>query len=100
MSRDIVSGGMNSREPKGKKELHSLRLEIGKNGGHTVTHNYEGYGHEPDVHVFGKTEGNALVKHLVDKACIDCDLKDGGEKGQNVGGGAVSKGKSKVEDMQ
>ena len=76
----IAHGGMNPRtsakaEPKGKKEIDHLAVSEAVNGGHTVTHHFQGFEHPPEgPHVFAASdqvvevpEGHVLhhiAKHL------------------------------------
>ena len=70
--------GYNFREktesagPKGMgaKTLRRLEITPGKNGGHSVNHvfNYNagpGPSHSAEEHIFGASEGPALVAHIV-----------------------------------
>ena len=62
---------------EGKSKLHHLRVHPHK-GGHMVTHhahNTERYGPEHEekpmaTHVFGKEEGEALMKHIAKHAKV------------------------------
>jgi len=61
-----VSASHEDRRPK-RKKLRRLSVQRAKNGGHTVEHEYHsnGNGYEPPTtHVFGRGDGDGLLKHL------------------------------------
>lgn len=57
-----------SHRNKGKKELSDISIRKGEKGGHVVSHNFESNGpewHKPEIHVFGESEGPAMMEHVV-----------------------------------
>lgn len=55
----------------GKKELRSMEIEKGENGGHTVTHRFHPgtngeYRESEGPHVFGASEGKQLMAHITE----------------------------------
>lgn len=51
-------------KPKGPKVLDEVNIKRSMDGGHTVTHRYEGYQHEPKTYAFGKNEGARAAAHI------------------------------------
>lgn len=61
--------GVDRTERKGKrKKIHKVEVTRAKNGGHVVRHHFisgpDRPFEEPQEHVFGKGEGQALMAHL------------------------------------
>jgi hypothetical protein len=64
------------------KQIRKMEIEPAENGGHTVTHYYrespthsssKGMGMryvEPESHVFGKSEGHAMLAHVANALSI------------------------------
>lgn len=59
---------------KPPKKLDHMRVEEAENGGHTVTHHFTHYEHNPEQHVFGKGEGNELLMHIAKHGNVDHSL--------------------------
>ena len=53
-----------AKRPKGKKILESMRVTRGLSGGHTITHHYEGYQHDPKPYHFAEGEGDRALAHI------------------------------------
>lgn len=67
-----------SHRKKGAKELREINIKKGEKGGHVVSHHFESNGpqwHEPEIHVFGESEGPAMLEHV--KKMMD--VKEGKE---------------------
>jgi hypothetical protein len=52
------------RPKKGPKVLEEVRIKRSMDGGHVITHHYEGYQHEPRPYEFGKDEGARAAAHV------------------------------------
>lgn len=84
MSKQAYAEAVNAKavsmRKAGPKKLRSIEIEHADNGGHVVTHRFhsgDGPYHEPETHVFGKTEGAKLMAHLKEHAQInDGDADD------------------------
>ena len=64
---DFAEALSNRPKPGMKKELDHLRVSEAENGGHVVEHYFASNGgswHEPEPHVFGKGEGQAMLAHV------------------------------------
>lgn len=67
--------------PKGKPVLDHLRIEKAEEG-HIVEHHFEsshGPYVEPEKHVFGKSEGKAMLAHVAEHMGIKAEAKAEGE---------------------
>ena len=54
-----------AQRPKaGKKVLESLTIRRAMDGGHAITHNYQGYQHDPRTYNFGPNEKDKAAAHL------------------------------------
>lgn len=53
-----------AKPKKGPKMLDELRVKRTLDGGHVVTHHYEGYQHEPKPYAFSKGEGARAMAHI------------------------------------
>ena len=49
---------------KAPKVLSEVTIKRGLDGGHVVTHRYEGYEHDPRSYKFGPTEGSRAASHV------------------------------------
>jgi len=67
---------------KGPKVLDEVRIRRALNGGHTVTHHYEGYQHEPKPYSFGPQEGARAAAHVARHAGFP--LEAGAEDEENA----------------
>lgn len=83
MSKQVGYAEALSRPAKkaGPKELRSLEIEKGSEGGHTVTQRFKNNGdgpyHESEGPIiFGESEGKKLIAHLTEHLGI----KTGGEE--------------------
>lgn len=56
---------------KVKKELSHVEVREAENGGHSVTHHFTSFEHEPETHVFGKDEGPNVLHHVAEAVNID-----------------------------
>lgn len=56
--------------PKPKKVLREIRIEEAENGGHSITHHFTSYEHDPETHVFGKEQGEEALLHIAQHANI------------------------------
>lgn len=73
----------NASVKPGKKaapQLDHIRLIPAQAGGHVVGHVVEHYmknmAEEPEKHVFGQSEGKALVQHLIKHGKIEIEVAD------------------------
>ena len=69
----------NASVKPGKKaapQLDHLRLIPAQAGGHVVEHHMKNMAEEPEKHVFGKSEGKALVQHLIKHGKIEIEVAD------------------------
>lgn len=68
MKGENMSGAIVSAETKGPKKgpkvLDEVRIKRAMDGGHVVTHHYEGYQHEPKSYSFGKNESARAAAHV------------------------------------
>lgn len=55
---------------KPAKVLDHLKIQEAENGGHTITHHFTSYEHEPETHVFGKEQGEEAMMHIAKHANI------------------------------
>lgn len=80
---------------KPKKELSHMRITEGEKGGHNVEHHFTHYSHEPEAHVFGKSEGNEMLMHIAKHAHVEHSLKPSGA--EEMESAENSEGKSQTE---
>lgn len=59
-----------SVDSKPPKVLDHLRVMKADNGGHVVEHHFTSYAHEPEKHVFSKSEGSKTIAHITKHAQI------------------------------
>jgi hypothetical protein len=52
------------KNKSGPKVVARLEIKRAMDGGHVVTHHYEGYAHEPKSYTFGKGEGARAAGHI------------------------------------
>ncbi len=52
------------KKSSGKKSLSHIVVKRAENGGHSITHHFDNYQHEPEVHVFSKDEGPEAHDHI------------------------------------
>jgi hypothetical protein len=73
-----------SRSKRASKKLRRISIESAKNGGHTVEHHFDhsdGPYREPEQHVFGKGEHEAMLAHVANALKLP-EPKDGeGDEG-------------------
>lgn len=62
MSGIVSAEGKSAK--KGPKVLDEVRIKRAMDGGHVVTHHYEGYQHEPKAYAFGKNETARAAGHV------------------------------------
>jgi hypothetical protein len=73
---DGVKEAIAPAQRKGRKKVKEIRITKGEDGGHVVEHHYEQPSHslsayhEPKQHVFGASEGDKLLHHVVKKMKI------------------------------
>lgn len=88
---DIVDVNARSSHKKGPKKLDHIRVHKGENGGHMVEHHFEQAGpqyHEPEQHIFGKSEGAKLMSHIREHMGVVGDEDKDEEKGESAAGAA------------
>jgi hypothetical protein len=61
----VAQSGTRARHPK---VLESILIKPRLGGGHSLTHSYTHYQHEPDVHEFSDSEGEKAMKHIAKHA--------------------------------
>lgn len=72
-----MANGMPHARERGKepKQLDHLRVKRGINGGHIVEHHFapEPYQteHKPEIHPFGKEEGDKMLAHVAKHAGVE-----------------------------
>jgi hypothetical protein len=67
---------------KGPKMLDELRIKRSLNGGHSITHHYEGYQHEPKTYSFGPQDKARAAAHVARHAGFP--LEGGAEEEENA----------------
>lgn len=85
-------------ETRGRKKIHHLEIHPGKNGGHAVHHHHvhtDGHYSEPEIHVFGESEGHEMMKHIAKHAKV----KDGWP-GENEAEEKAEEGSYEHEDEE
>ena len=65
---------------KPAKVLDHLRIHEAENGGHAIHHHFTSFEHEPEVHVFGKEQGEEAMMHIAKHANIKAPDKVKGEQ--------------------
>lgn len=65
--------------PKRPKTFHHMTIEAGENGGHVMTHHFDGYENQPEVHAFGPKQGRDAAAHVIKHMGMDVSkqLSDG-----------------------
>lgn len=82
---------------KPKKRLSHLTVKEGEKGGHVVEHHFDHYSHEPEAHVFGASEGNALMEHIGKHAHVDHSMKPSGAEEMTSAEKSEDKSQTEVE---
>lgn len=55
-------------KPKARKVMKSMEIERSMDGGHVITHRYQGYEHEPTPYKFAKSQGAMAAAHVAKHA--------------------------------
>jgi hypothetical protein len=80
MNKQKMAKGAAHQAPK---MLHHIEIKEGADGGHVVTHHFNGgpggY-HEPEEHVFGADEGDKAAEHIMSAANIKFEPSGGAEE--------------------
>jgi hypothetical protein len=75
-----------AQRPKaGKKVLQDIVIARAMDGGHVMTHRYQGYQHDPRVFNFGPKDGARAASHLARHAGLPmagASEADGAEDGE------------------
>lgn len=84
-------------EKKPKKEISHMRITEGEKGGHSVEHHFTHYSHEPESHVFGKSEGNEMLLHIAKHAHVEHTLRPSGAEEMAAAENSEDKSQKEVE---
>ena len=73
MATETIKGPVTAeaKRSKGPKVVKELSIKRTLDGGHVVTHHYEGYMHEPKPYKFGKGEGARAAAHVARHAGLE-----------------------------
>ena len=70
------------KNKSGPKVVARLEVKRAMDGGHVVTHHYEGYAHEPRSYAFAKDEGARAAAHIAKHAGLPHGKANDGEAGE------------------